>query len=426
VSSRSESRPSELGASTGAPAPLSGLKVIDWTHVLAGPAATYQLALLGADVIRVERADGDDLIRSKGLDPMLASLGLGENFVAQGAGKRSLAIDARDARSQRALRALIARADVLVENFRPGKLAALGLDPASLIEQHPRLVVCSITGFGPHSQRRAYDHVVQASSGFMAANASADGRAQRVGFPVIDQAVGQQAAQAVLAALLRRERHGSGRTRGEWLQVSMQGAALGLLAPVLAGPLVSGVERPRSAATAFSGSPLSGTFDTADGALALVCNAADQAQALLQALRAAGADAGALAELGAAATAANVGEAQRGLSRLLAGRSAAAWVEHLNAHGVPAAVVCSAAEAARAAARQAPEAWPSVSLALPGGDRTVTVPGVGYASTERLTPTLEAPVRRGAHTREILTEAGLDEATITGMLDDGCAWQASA
>jgi len=186
--------------------PLRGLRVLDWTHVLAGPFAAYNLALLGADVVRVERVDGTELIRDKGLDPQLAAAGLGESFVVQGSGKRSLAIDARDARARAALHALIARADVLVENFRPGKLRALGFDPAELVRRHPRLIVCSITGFGQagaSSGRRAYDHVVQAASGLMSANADADGVPQRVGFPIIDYAVGMQAALAVLAALAR-------------------------------------------------------------------------------------------------------------------------------------------------------------------------------------------------------------------------------
>ena len=153
-----------MSSPNNAAGPLAGLRVIDWTHVLAGPFSGYQLGLLGAEVIRVERADADDMIRAKAADPGLAALGLGEAFVVQGAGKRSLAINARDPRARQALAALIASADVLLENFRPGKLAKLGFDPAELIVRHPRLVVCSITGFGPDSNRRAYDHVVQASS----------------------------------------------------------------------------------------------------------------------------------------------------------------------------------------------------------------------------------------------------------------------
>lgn len=410
--------------------PLAGLRVIDWTHVLAGPFAGYQLGLLGAEVIRIERADADDMIRSKAADPALGALGLGEAFVAQGAGKRSLAINARDPRARQALGALIAGADVLLENFRPGKLAALGFDPQVLIERHPHLVVCSITGFGQSSNLRAYDHVVQAASGFMAANADATGRPQRIGFPVIDYAVGQQAAMAVLAALLRRDRRGRteapGRPlpglRGEWLQLSMAGAALSLLAPVYAAPLISGITPPRSASTAFSGSPLSGTFEAADGHLAVVCNAADQAEGLLRALGEAGADDVAMAALLQAARKGEVATAQALLAVQLRVRTVADWEARLAAHGVPGTAVVAAATAAQAAAAH----WPQVELPLPTGPRRVAVPGIGFGSSEPLTVGLGPPPRRGADTRALLVEAGLDAATVNMMLADGAAWEPPA
>ena len=420
---------SNLGTDASAmPAgPLSGLRVIDWTHVLAGPFAGYQLGLLGAEVIRIERADGDDLIRTKAADPALGALGLGEVFVTQSAGKRSLAVNVRDPRARQALATLIATADVLLENFRPGKLAALGFDPQDLIERHPQLVVCSMTGFGPQSNLRAYDHVVQAFSGFMAANADASGRPQRVSFPVVDYAMGQQAVMAVLAALLRRDRQdlrtpaGSlqSRQRGEWLQVSMAGAALSLLAPVYAAPLVSGITPPRTASTAFSGSPLSGTFDAADGLLAVVCNAVDQAEGLMRALREAGCGEEAMADLLKAARRWDVSAAQALLATELRARPVDDWIARLAAHGVPAAPVVTAAAAAQSAAAH----WPSVDVPLPDGSRRVSVPGIGFSSSEPLTVGLAPPPRRGAQTRALLAEAGLDDATISGMFADGTAWE---
>ena len=410
-------------SSDGGRGPLAGLRVIDWTHVLAGPFAGYQLGLLGAEVIRIERADGDDMIRAKGASPELAALGLGETFVAQGAGKRSLAVDARHPQVKQALAALIGSADVLIENFRPGKLAALGFDPQALVTRHPRLVVCSITGYGPQSPRRAYDHVVQAGSGFMAANAGADGTPQRVGFPVIDYAVGQQAALAVLAALVRRERPGATRVQGEWLQVSMHGAALTLLAPVYAASLVSGIEPPRTASTAFSGSPLSGTFAVADGHLALVCNAADQATGLMQALRDGGMADEAVAAVAQAAQARDVATTQALLANAFRSRSAAEWDALLARHGVPATPVRRAAHVAAEAAADPAQPWPQVSLPLPGGARTVSVPGIGFTSSQPLTVGLQPPARRGADTRALLSEGGLDESTIQTLLAAGAAWE---
>lgn len=405
--------------SIAAAGPLAGLRVIDWTHVLAGPFAGYQLGLLGAEVIRVERPDADDMIRAKAYDPKLAALGLGEAFVVQGAGKRSLALNARDPRAKQALAALIASADVLLENFRPGKLATLGFDPARLIAQHPKLVVCSITGFGPDSDRRAYDHVVQAASGFMAANANASGEPQRIGFPVIDYAVGLQAAQAVLAALLRRERQGRTRQQGEWLQVTMSGAALTLLGPVYAPQLVSGITPPRSTSTAFSGSALSGTFAVSDGHLALVCNAPDQAVGLRGALAEAGADEVVLTPLFAAADKGDVSAAQGLLTTLFAQGTVAQWEQRLAQHGVPATGVRSAAQAAAEVA----ESWPQVTLPLADGPRRVPVPGIGYGSTEPLTGEVGSPPLRGADTRALLGEAGLGADEIEAMFREGVAWE---
>ncbi|WP_027014320.1 CaiB/BaiF CoA transferase family protein [Comamonas composti] len=401
-----------------AQAPLAGLRVIDWTHVLAGPFAGYQLSLLGAEVIRIERADGDDMIRVKGADPELAALGLGEAFVAQGAGKLSLALDARDPRAKQALAALIGSADVLLENFRPGKLAALGFDPRELIERHPRLVVCSITGFGPASDRRAYDHVMQAASGLMAANAGDDGVPRRVGFPLIDYSVGQQAALAVMSALYRRERQtAQTRAKGEWLQVSMMGAALTLLAPTYAAPLISGIEVPRSASTAFSGNPLSGTFATAQGQLAVVCNSLEQSQALLAALQAAAGEAAPVLELREAAELGDVPRTHQLLAAMLSRRTAADWEALLIRHGVPATAVMLPAQAAAEAAKD----WPHVELEHPGKSKRVCVPGIGFTSSELLTPRLRAPVRRGADTRALLARAGMAQTVIEAMFADGVA-----
>lgn len=397
--------------------PLTGLTVIDWTHVLAGPFVGYQMALLGANVIRVERVDGDDMIRAKAADPLLARLGLGETFIAQGSGKRSIALDMRDARAQRAMEALIAQADVLVENFRPGKLARLGFEPMKLIERHPKLIVCSVTGFGQTSDKRAYDHVVQAASGLMAANASSDGRPQRIGFPVVDYAVGQQAALAVLAALVRRGREPH-RARGEWVQVSMMAAALTLMAPAFATSLISGLEPQRSAATAFSGNPLSGTFATNNGYLAIVCNAPNQGAALVQALADSGASTDEAQTLAQAAYAGDIEGTQRILGAVLARQSVANWVAILGAAGVPVAAVISPIEAARSVSSD----WPVVTFDVEGGQRNTLVPGIGFQSTEVLTAQLKPPVRRGQHTGEVLAEVGFDPDTIEAMLADGVAF----
>ena len=405
--------------------PLSGLRVIDWTHVLAGPFVGYQLALLGAEVIRIERPDQDDMIRSTAVDPELGELGLGEAYLGQGAGKRSVALDAKSAEGRAILRKLIANADVLVENFRPGKLRALGLDPAALIQEHPKLIVCSVTGFGPNSDRRAYDHVVQAASGLMVANASAQGTPRRVGFPLVDYGVGQQAAMAVLAALYRRDAGARERSCGEWIQVSMMGAALTLMAPAYIETIVSGRARPRSASTAFSGSPVSGTFKVADGWIAVVCNATAQTEGLFAALESCSADPAALSKLREAIVASDVDAAQRVLGEILQGKSAADWELSLASHGVPGTVVRSPAEAAT----EASKAWPRITLPATrsSSGRTVAVPGIGFTSTEPMThEVLRSPPRRGQDTRAVLSELGMGVDQIDELISAGLAAEPDA
>lgn len=407
--------------------PLAGIRVLDWTHILAGPYAAYNLALLGADVVRIERHDECDITRSTALDPALATLELGEGFVMQAAGKKSVALDARDPDAKAALARLIAGADVLVENFRPGKLRALGFDPAELIRRHPGLVVCSLTGFGqagPLAGRRAYDHVIQAASGVMGANRDAEGRPQRIGLPIIDYATGMQAALAILAALQRRARdraEGRPRERGEWLDVAMHEVALTLSAPAYATHAVSGIERKASRATAFSGNPLSGTFAAASGFLAIVCNSEAQSRAFLGAMTAAGVAAGEVARLAERVRARDVEGTHAWLGPVLLGRGAAEWEAHFRAHEIPAAEALAPA-AAYDAVKSDPVHWPEVRLANADG-RTVRVPGPGFGSSETLVPPLSPPPLRGEHTREVLRAAGLPEATIEAMLARGAARQ---
>lgn len=410
--------------------PLAGVRVVDWTHILAGPYAAYNLALLGAEVVRIERHDECDITRSTALDPALAALELGEGFVMQGAGKRSVALDARDPDARAAIARLIASADVLVENFRPGKLRALGFDPAELIRRYPDLVVCSLTGFGqsgPLAGRRAYDHVIQAASGVMGANRDAEGRPQRIGLPIIDYATGAQAALAILAALHRRWRdraEGRPRARGEWLDVAMHEVALTLSAPAYASHAVSGIERKASRATAFSGNPLSGTFAAASGFLAIVCNSEAQSAAFLRAMRAAGIAEDDVLRLESLVLARDVEGTHAWLEPRLRARDAAAWEEHFRAHEVPAAEALAPSAAYDFAKRDATR-WPEVRLDNADG-RSVRVPGPGFGSSERLVPALSAPPLRGEHTSEVLREVGLDPATIEAMLARGAARQAKA
>src|SRR4030095_12809618 len=186
-------------------APLAGITVLDLTNVLAGPFACYQLACLGARVVKVERRAGD-LARRLGADPAYASARMGISFLAVNAGKESIALDFKHADGKAVLLRLVERADALVEDFRPGVMARLGLDYPKLARVNPRLVYCAISCFGqtgPFAHRPAYDQIIQGLSGVMSVTGDADSAPLRVGYPVCDTLGGLTAAFAVCAALVR-------------------------------------------------------------------------------------------------------------------------------------------------------------------------------------------------------------------------------
>ncbi|WP_431285113.1 CaiB/BaiF CoA transferase family protein [Humitalea sp. 24SJ18S-53] len=218
---------------------FDGIRVLDFSHVIAGPFCTYQLGLLGADIIKVEEPGVGDYMRGRGsLEPLRQAL-MGDHYAVQNGNKRSIVIDlATPAGRDVALR-LADTADVVVENFRPGVMARLGLDHPSLSARNPRLVTCSLSGFGQRgdlAERPVYDNVVQAFSGLMAMTGTADSGPLKAGAPVLDYASGTMAAFALTAALLRRERTGL----GQHVDVSMLDTAFMLMGPTISGLLNGG------------------------------------------------------------------------------------------------------------------------------------------------------------------------------------------
>src|SRR5437870_7056275 len=186
--------------------PFEGIRIIDITHVLAGPFAAYQLAVLGAEVIKVEHPDEPDQSRDGGTDRTLNRQHMGTSFLTQGSNKRSITLDLKDERGREVLKRLVARADVLVENYRPGAFAALGLGYEAMAAINPRLVYCSISAFGqdgPRGSQTAYDHVIQATSGLMATTGTPEVNPIKFGSPAVDYATGTMAAFALASALFQ-------------------------------------------------------------------------------------------------------------------------------------------------------------------------------------------------------------------------------
>ena len=324
--------------------PLSGVRVVDFTHVLAGPACAYHLALLGADVIKVERPGRGDAMRHRGgSDPQRAARGASTAFLTQSAHKRHVPLDLETDGGRNAMHRLLAGADVLVENHRPSTLRRLRLDWTTLQAAHPRLVHCAMTGYGRGHAREdapAYDVNIQAASGLMELTGTPQSGPTRVGAPVIDYATALAAGFGVCAALVQRARTG----RGSLVDVSMMDVALTLMSSTVVDHALTGNEpRPRGNA-ANSRSPSAGTFPTADGLLSLGVNEEAQFERLAHALD----REEWLADARFATPAArdrNRSTLSEAIEAALARGTAAEWETRLLARGVPAARVATLPEA---------------------------------------------------------------------------------
>jgi crotonobetainyl-CoA:carnitine CoA-transferase CaiB-like acyl-CoA transferase len=241
--------------------PLSGLKVLELARILAGPWAGQLLADLGAEVVKVERPGSGDDTRSWG--PPFAADGAAAYFHGCNRGKKSVAIDLETAEGQAQVRALAAQADVLIENFKVGGLAKYGLDYASLAEINPRLVYCSITGFGqdgPYAARAGYDFMIQGMGGIMDLTGDPEGEPQKIGVAFADIFTGVYASTAILAALRGRDATG----RGCWIDMALLDTQVAVLANQAMNYLVSGTP-PRRLGNAHPNIAPYQTFALADG-----------------------------------------------------------------------------------------------------------------------------------------------------------------
>lgn len=251
--------------------PLQGIRVIDLSQVLAGPFATYQLALMGAEVIKIEKPGEGDWTRRGGPVPELSSQDMALSYLTHNCDKKSVTIDLKSAEGIDLMRSLVGSADVFVENFKPGVADRLGLGWEALREINPRLVYCSISAFGqdgPMKNRPAYDHIVQGMCGIMLTTGKPGDGPTKVGAPYIDYATGMNASMAIMAALRQVERSGE----GVQVDVAMLDTALMMMNSLVTQHLTTGWKPVQNGNEAWSASPSAGAFDTSDGTLMLAAN----------------------------------------------------------------------------------------------------------------------------------------------------------
>ena len=249
-----------------APTALDGLLVIDFTRVVAGPACTQTLADFGAEVIKIENPDGGDDTRHYEHADLA---GESAAFVSLNRNKRSIALDLTKPEACDVARALIARADVVVENFSSGVMKKYGLDYASVAPGNPRLVYCSISAYGrqgPFASRPGFDPITQAESGFMSLNGFPDGPPVRTGPPAVDMLTGMSACNAILLALVARDRLG----RGQHVEVALFDIALAMTQFYGMAYLMTGVN-PSRQGNSPNGSPSVGVYNASDAPFYIAC-----------------------------------------------------------------------------------------------------------------------------------------------------------
>ena len=384
--------------------PLSDKKVIDLTHVLAGPYCTYQLGLLGAEVIKVESPRGD-MTRPWGGEEEQINLGLGTGFVAQNAGKRSIVIDIKDPRGSAIVQDLVKTADIFVENYRPGKMLECGLDFDKLSSINSELIYTSISAFGqngPHGHRPGFDDVIQATSGFMSINVRGDGPI-RTGGPVLDYATGMHATSAVLAALMLLEKTG----KGQHIDISMQDVTMLLMnrhtsiAATTGVPLPPGQDRE---------GPLLGRYLTRDGYVMLAGYRARHKRTILEALGLAEYSSMSSAQLNSLSE-----QIESDVERVLKSKTTAEWDEVFSKFGVVAGGVKDLIEVLATGQPEARDLLTTVNSSF--GNHQVST--IGYKINDStLEPGTHVPLL-GEQTEEVLLELGYSNEKISDLLDKG-------
>ena len=389
---------------------FDGIRVIDFTQVLAGPFATQQLAQLGADVIKIEQPVTGD--QTRGLMPGTDDAGMSASFLTCNLGKRSMTLNLKAEQARAIVFALARTADVIVENFTPGVMQRLGFDYATLAAIKPDLIYCSISGYGqsgPKSAYAAYDGAIQAASGMMAITGHPDTGPTRTGYMPVDMATALNAAFAISAALYRRSITG----QGQRIDVAMMDTAMVLQAPQVTGYLVNSVQPELFGNRSPTRQPTANVFATADGYIQVVALKEPQVQKLFDVLgcmehyadpRFATAD----------ARVAHTADVNALLTSRFGCEDTQTWLARLIKASVPVAEIRDFA--AVVADVQFAQRNALVEIELPNKPgRRARVVGTGYVAEPDGPRPDRAPPKLGEHTEEILGQIGYSPGDIAAL-----------
>jgi crotonobetainyl-CoA:carnitine CoA-transferase CaiB-like acyl-CoA transferase len=375
--------------------PLTGIRVADFSHVMAGPFASHLLRLMGAEVIKIEPKGGDQF---RNYSPDEGFAGMSPPFIAANVGKKSIALDLKDAGDLAIARAIVRHSDIMIENFRPGVIGRLGLAYEKVRQGNPGLIYCSVSGYGQDSPQRdwpAIDNIVQATAGMMMLSGGEDEPPVRVGFPIVDTLAGQTAALAILGAIVQRQTTG----KGAYIDVSMFDATLAFMTSAITPYLVTGRAMKRMGNTGYSGLPTASLFTCRDGRqISLGIVQANQFAAFARLVQR---DDWLEDDRFAtpAARRENFDAVYAELSATFATRDAAEWEADLSASGIPCGMIRTVNEAVDLASEAG-----LLHVAIPGIPQigTLAIPNAGFQMEPGSPGTAEPPPRLDEHREEIL------------------------
>jgi CoA:oxalate CoA-transferase len=396
---------------------FAGVRIVDFSQVFAGPFATMQLGLLGADVIKIEEPGAGDQCRGIGADNDIGRAGMPPFFLAMNANKRSMTLDLKHPRAKEVIARLVKGADVVVQNFRPGVIDRLGFGYEALRAIKPDLIYCSVSGYGqtgPSSAAPAYDGAIQATSGMMSVTGYPENGPTRVGFTVVDLGTAVMAAFAIAGALFRRATTGE----GQHLDVSMLDTSLALMSPLVSAYLNTGAVPALVGNGSVVKLPTTGSFETQGGGRILLSSLTDKQWAgIVRAIE--------RPDLGADPRFATV-DGRRShydflraeLAAAFAGNTAEYWETRLNAEGVPGSAIRDLAGVLRHPQVAHRPVIGRVAGAA-GVEREIALVTSGFSAGADGPAIAAPPPGKGEHTDAVLAEVGYSADEIAVLRDSG-------